>query len=132
MVSGLVFHGSRLVFMVFSRFFLWFFMVFAKKKFNVYPSLNSSSRHRMFEHLIGLKQLLAVAQIFMFSRTPSHTSNKSIKLTYTSTGKIEKIEDILVVFAELIYFFCQNHPAVELKIQKGEDGVAWVNTGSRI
>ena len=85
----------------------------------------------MFEHQIGLKQL-AVAQTFIFSRTPSHTSNKSIKLTYTPTGKIEKIEDILVVFAEVINIFCQNHPAVELKIQKGEDGVAWVNTGSRI
>ena len=60
----------------------------------------------MFEHQIGLKQL-AVAQIFIFSRTPSHTSNKSIKLTYTPTGKIEKIEDILVVFAELINFFAK-------------------------
>ena len=60
----------------------------------------------MFEHQIGLKQL-AVAQIFIFSQTPSHTSNKSIKLTYTSTGKIEKIEDILVVFAELINFFAK-------------------------
>ena len=60
----------------------------------------------MFEHQIGLKQL-AVAQIFIFSLTPSHTSNKSIKLTNTPTEKIEKIEDILVVFAELINFFAK-------------------------
>ena len=82
----------------------------------------------MLEHQIGLKQL-AVAQIFIFSRTPSHTSNKSIKLTYTPTGKIEKIEDILVVFAELIIFFLSKSSGCWAENSKG---VAWVNTGSRI
>ena len=77
-----------------------------KKKLMSTHLLTHPPRHRMLEHQIGLKQL-AVAQIFIFSRTPSHTSNKSIKLTYTPTGKIEKIEDILVVFVELINFFAK-------------------------
>ena len=64
----------------------------------------------MFEHQIGLKQL-AVAQTFIFSRTPSHTSNKSIKLTNTPTGEIEKNQGypslLNLVFAELINFFAK-------------------------
>ena len=89
----------------------------------------------MFEHQIGLKH---IAHIFIFSRTPSHTSNKSNKLTNIPTGNIEEKKSqgylrlLNLVFARLINFFCQNHPAVELKIQKGEDGVAWLNTGSHI